>query len=106
MWDKGIKFVSGMDSGMVNAHFNDFAYIPEVMVNKMGISCLDAIKTSTFTSAECLGLQNLIGSISVGKQADLVIVQGDPSINIEDIHNVHTIFKSGKIIKLNNEILV
>ena len=106
MWDKGIKFVSGMDSGMVNAHFNDFAYIPEVMVKKMGISCLEAIKTSTFTSAECLGLQHQIGSVSEGKQADLVIVQGDPSTNIEDMHKVHTIFKSGEIIKLDNEILV
>ena len=34
MWFIGIKFVSGMDSGMVNAHFDDFAYIPEVMVKK------------------------------------------------------------------------
>ena len=106
MWDIGIKFVSGMDSGMVNAHFDDFAYIPEVMVKKMGISCLDAIKVSTITSAECLGLDDKIGSVSEGKKADLVIVKGDPSKTIEDLHNVHTIFKSGKLVKLNNEKMI
>jgi len=41
-----------------------------------------------------------------GKKADLVIVKGDPSKTIEDLHNVHTIFKSGKLVKLNNEKMI
>jgi imidazolonepropionase-like amidohydrolase len=42
MWDRGVKFVTGMDSGMTNATFKDFAYIPEVMVKEMGLTPLEA----------------------------------------------------------------
>ena len=58
------------------------------------------------STAECLGPDDKIGSISEGKKADLVIVKGDPSKTIEDLHNVHTIFKSGKLVKLNNEKMI
>ena len=55
MWDRGVKFVTGMDSGMTNANFDDFAYIPQVMVEEMHITPMEAIVCSTQTSAECLG---------------------------------------------------
>lgn len=42
-----------------------------------------------------LGRDSVIGSIAVGKQADLVIVNGDPSARIEDIRNVELVFKQG-----------
>ena len=45
--------------------------------------------------ATYLGQQDHIGSIAVGKQADLVLIKGDPSKKIEDIENVETVFKDG-----------
>jgi imidazolonepropionase-like amidohydrolase len=42
-----------------------------------------------------LGLQSRIGSITAGKDADLVIVKGDPSHTITDIENVELVFKDG-----------
>jgi imidazolonepropionase-like amidohydrolase len=42
-----------------------------------------------------LGQQDHIGSIAAGKQADLVLIKGDPSKKIEDIENVETVFKDG-----------
>jgi imidazolonepropionase-like amidohydrolase len=36
-----------------------------------------------------------IGTIASGKQADLVVIKGDPSKNIEDIENVEIVFKDG-----------
>jgi imidazolonepropionase-like amidohydrolase len=36
-----------------------------------------------------------VGTIATGKQADLVVVKGDPSQKIEDIENVETVFKDG-----------
>jgi imidazolonepropionase-like amidohydrolase len=106
MWDRGIKFVTGMDSGMINANFDDFAYIPEVMVNKMGISPLEAITCATKTSAECLNLIDQIGTIDINKKADLVVVNGDPSKDISTLHKVKTIMKNGDLIKLDGEILI
>ena len=99
MWHRGVKFVTGMDSGMTNAHFDDFAYIPEVMVNSMGISPMEAITCATKTSSECLGRDNEIGTITPGKSADVLIINGDPSVKIETLHNVDTIVARGSVIK-------
>jgi len=106
MWHRGVKFVTGMDSGMTNAHFNDFAYIPEVMVNSMGISPMEAITCATKTSSECLGRDNEIGTITPGKSADVLIINGDPSVKIETLHNVDTIVARGSVVKESGQLLI
>ena len=45
--------------------------------------------------ASFLGVDKEIGSIDVGKAADLVLVRGDPATNIKDIENVVIVFKDG-----------
>lgn len=99
MWDRGVKFVTGMDSGMTNARFDDFAYIPQVMVEDMDITPMEAIVCSTKTSAECLGMEDEIGTLEVGKAADVVIVDGDPTTDITALHNVNTIVAGGNVVK-------
>ena len=106
MWDRGVRFVTGMDSGMTNAHFDDFAYIPEVMVNDMNISPLEAITCSTKTSAECLGMEDQIGTIEKEKSADIVVVNGDPSTDISTLHDVNTILSQGNLVKSENNLLI
>ena len=99
MWDRGVKFVTGMDSGMTNARFNDFAYIPQIMVEDMYITPMEAIVCSTKTSAECLGIEDETGTLEVGKAADVVIVNGDPTADIKAMHNVNTVVAQGNIVK-------
>ena len=60
-----------------------------------GFTPLEAIQIATLNGARYLGREARIGSIAVGKQADLVIVNGNPAANIADIRNVDTIFKKG-----------
>lgn len=106
MWDRGVKFVTGLDSGMTNAYFNDFAFTPEVMVSGMGISPMQAIVCSTRTSAECLNIIKETGTLERGKSADILIINGDPLADITALHNVNTIVKAGQIIKQNDRILI
>ena len=106
MWDRGVKFVTGMDAGMTNANFDDFAYIPQVMVEEMGITPMEAIVCSTQTSAECLGLEDEIGTLEAGKSADVLIINGDPSSDITALHDVNTIVSQGAVVKRNNELLI
>ncbi len=106
MWDRGVKFVTGMDAGMTNARFDDFAYIPEVMVQDMRITPMEAIVCSTKTSAECLGLIDETGTLEVGKAADVVVVSGNPAVDITAMHDVDTIVKQGEIVKRNGELLI
>jgi enamidase len=60
-----------------------------------GFTPLEAIQISTLNGAKYLGRESRIGSLAVGKQADLVVVNGDPSKSIADIRNVETVFKNG-----------
>jgi hypothetical protein len=55
----------------------------------------EAIRIATLNGATFLGLADSIGSIAVGKNADLVVVKGDPSKTIKDIANVEIVFKDG-----------
>ncbi|HEY5087322.1 MAG TPA: amidohydrolase family protein [Gemmatimonadaceae bacterium] len=60
-----------------------------------GFTPLEAIKICTLNGATYLGRADRIGSIAVGKQADLVVVDGDPVANISDIRKVSMVFKQG-----------
>ena len=60
-----------------------------------GFTPLEAISISTLNGAKYLGRDGRIGSLAVGKQADLVVIAGDPSKSIADIRNVETVFKAG-----------
>jgi imidazolonepropionase-like amidohydrolase len=62
---------------------------------KAGFTPVEAIHIATQNGADVLGLSNRIGTIARGKQADLVIVTGDPSTNISDIRNVDLVFRRG-----------
>jgi imidazolonepropionase-like amidohydrolase len=60
-----------------------------------GFTPLEAIHIATYNGAQYLGELDRIGTIAPGKQADLVVIKGDPSRKIEDIENVETVFKQG-----------
>ena len=60
-----------------------------------GLTPLEAIKVATLNGATYLGRDKTIGSIAAGKQADLVVIGGDPSARIEDIRKVELVFKQG-----------
>lgn len=60
-----------------------------------GFTPLEAIQIGTLNGAKYLGRDAKIGTIAIGKQADLVVVRGDPSANIGDVRNVETVFKQG-----------
>ncbi|MEO8945276.1 MAG: amidohydrolase family protein [Gemmatimonadaceae bacterium] len=60
-----------------------------------GFTPLEAIKICTLNGATYLGRADRVGSIAVGKQADLVVINGNPAANVSDIRNVATVFKQG-----------
>ena len=60
-----------------------------------GFSPLEAIHIATANGAQFLGELDRIGTIAPGKQADLVVIKGDPSTKIADIEKVEIVFKDG-----------
>jgi enamidase len=60
-----------------------------------GFTPLEALRIGTLNGATFLGRADRAGSIAVGKDADLVVIAGDPSTHITDIRNVRIVFKQG-----------
>ncbi len=60
-----------------------------------GFTPVEAIHIATENGALYLGQQDRIGTLASGKQADLVLIKGDPSKRIDEIENVETVFKAG-----------
>jgi imidazolonepropionase-like amidohydrolase len=67
----------------------------ELLVDSDGFTPLEAIKIATLNGAIYEGKQSSIGSIAPGKNADLVVINGNPAANINDIEKVEIVFKDG-----------
>jgi len=92
----GGLLVAGTDptgGGGVVAGFSNQRTV-ELLVDA-GFTPLEAIQISTLNGAKYLRREAEIGSIAVGKQADLVIINGDPSRTVSDIRKVELVFKQG-----------
>jgi hypothetical protein len=92
----GGLLLAGLDPtgyGGVIAGFGDQREV-ELLV-EAGFTPLEAIHIATSNGAEFLGQLDRIGTLAPGKLADLVVIHGDPSANINDIEKVETVFKDG-----------
>src|SRR5215470_12933969 len=92
----GGLLLAGLDPtgmGGVIAGFGDQREV-ELLV-EAGFTPLEAIRVATFNGAQYLDEAAKIGTVAAGKQADLVVIKGDPSQKIADIENVEVVFKDG-----------
>jgi imidazolonepropionase-like amidohydrolase len=60
-----------------------------------GFTPVEAIRIMSLNGARVLGKDNELGSVEVGKLADLVVIRGDPTLRPAEIRNVVTVFKDG-----------
>lgn len=60
-----------------------------------GFPALEAIRIATLNGAQYLGLADRIGTIAIGKDADLVVIDGDPATRIADMTRMEMVFKRG-----------
>ena len=92
----GGLLLAGLDPtgiGGIIAGFGDQREV-ELLV-EAGFTPLEAIHIATYNGAQYLRDADKVGTIAAGKQADLVVIKGDPSQKIEDIENVEVVFKDG-----------
>ena len=80
-------------NGGVLPGFGDLREV-ELLV-EAGFTPVEAIHIATENGAIYLGRDDRIGTLAPGKQADLVLIKGDPSKNIDDIEKIEIVFKSG-----------
>ncbi len=92
----GGTLLAGLDPTGIGGTVAGYGDLREVeLLVEAGFTPLEAIKIATLNGAQFLGEADHIGSLATGKQADIVLVKGDPSSKIDDIENVELVFKDG-----------
>ncbi len=92
----GVKMAFGTDGGVYPHGDNgrQFAYMV-----KWGMTPMQAIQASTIGNADLFGLKEEIGSIRVGKSADIIAVNGNPIDDIKELEDVDFVMKAGVVYK-------
>ena len=91
----GVKIATGTDAGGSHARHGFIVREVELMV-KEGMSPRAALESSTREAANLLGIQDQVGTIEVGKQADMVLIDGDPHSDPAALRNVWAVFLGGR----------
>lgn len=92
----GVTCLAGNDAGLPNTGFGLLWQELEIMTDG-GMTAMQAIISATKQAALALGLDDEIGSIKEGKQADIIAVEEDPTKQITHLRNVTFIMKAGRI---------
>ncbi len=98
----GVKMVIGDDFGTPIMPHGEYIPELELYVKRLGIPPLDVLRWATRNGAELMGLGDQTGHIEAGKLADLVIVDGDPLVDLgclADRENLKAILLGGSWIK-------
>ena len=89
--NRGGRVTAGSDSGFIFQLYG-FAYVRELeLLQEAGFHPLEVIRAATLNGAEALGVADQIGSIEVGKQADMILVSENPLKNLKVLYGTGAI---------------
>ena len=93
-YKKGVKIAFGTDVGVQphGTNWKEFVYM-----NQYGMPAIETIVAATIETAKLLGESDTLGSISVGKIADIIAISGNPLEDMNDMQNVDFVMKNGKV---------
>ena len=96
----GVTIAAGSDAGFLVNHGENACELDELV--KGGLTPNEAVRAATGSAAKLLDLQDEIGTLEVGKLADVVVVAGDPLADITVLQRLDCIthvFKDGRVVK-------
>lgn len=96
----GVTLCTGTDLLPSDPVDGTVATIREVeLLTEMGLSALDAIKAATHNSAKLCGVLSETGTISAGKEADLLVIDGHPDQTSKDLRRIQLVMRGGAIFR-------
>ena len=96
--DMGGKFVAGSDCGWGAYPFGYFVREIEALA-RAGLSNMEALMSGTSEAARALNIIDRVGTLEAGKQADVLVVNGDPLAEPSALANVAVVFKRGRLVE-------
>lgn len=103
--ENGIKISTGTDgaSDYYQSVHPLVQHEMQLLVNDVGMTPLEAIQAATIHGAEVIGIENSHGAISVGKVANLVILNQNPSDDIEHVKGIAHVIKNGQFVYIGDD---
>jgi imidazolonepropionase-like amidohydrolase len=98
MRERGVRLVTGTDAGWYATPFGRYHLAPILGVERIGMPPLEALAACTSTAAESLGLAGSIGQLKPGLAADIVAVDGDPSVEVDALRQVVAVIAGGRLV--------
>lgn len=98
----GVTVVAGNDAGLPYTGFGCLWQELDAMMSG-GMTAMQAITAATRAAARTMGMEDRIGSIQPGKQADLLVVDGDPTTDIAALSRVRLVMLAGRTIFQKND---
>jgi imidazolonepropionase-like amidohydrolase len=95
----GVKIISGSDSNPLG----ELGILEIEQLYLSGLSEMEALIAATRNCAEICGVLDKLGTVEVGKLADLIVVEGNPLENISNLRKLKMVFKDGKPVNLTKD---
>ena len=97
MHQEGVKIIAGTDTpiGYLTPGYSLHKELE--LLSEAGLSNMDVLRSATITPAEFFGMENQMGTIEVGKLADLVILDKNPLTSISNTQSIHSVIVKGRI---------
>jgi cytosine/adenosine deaminase-related metal-dependent hydrolase len=98
--DAGVTMVAGTDGGFLAAYIlAGFCLHDELeLMVQVGLTPMQAILSATRDAARTVGLQHVSGTVTPGKFADLLVVDGNPLTDIRNTRRIHAVVANGRLI--------
>ncbi|WP_338602290.1 amidohydrolase family protein [Sulfolobus tengchongensis] len=103
----GVTIISGTDlgfeTGLEEIDMGKNWMETVLLVERGGLTPVESLKASTYNSASAIGIN--AGAIEINKDADILILDGNPVENIRDISKVRNVIKAGKLVVENKRLI-
>ncbi|MBM3948510.1 MAG: amidohydrolase family protein [SAR202 cluster bacterium] len=98
----GLKVITGSDSSWTDYQLGNTVYEVECLTD-VGFSPMRAVQSVTADAAVALGVDRIVGTLEPGKEADVIVVDGDPSRDVRALWNVREVFLAGKRVERGSD---
>jgi imidazolonepropionase-like amidohydrolase len=98
----GVRIAMGTDAGTPGNHHGMNAHECVLMTTRCGLSAADSIRTATINAAALLRREDDLGTLEVGKYADVIACAGDPLQDIEELTRIGFVMKAGRVERHDN----
>lgn len=105
LYTRGASVFITSDAGVPQTRFDELYVSAQMAVATHGLDPFTAIASITSRAAQALGIADRVGTLEVGKVADLVAVHGDPTRNVDDLGRITRTFQSGETVAIDGAVI-